>query len=81
MIRTQVQLEAVQYKALKELAARRSISVSQLVRDGVSHALSQEFDDEAEWDRLFEAVGSCQSEGGESDVSERHDDYLAEPYS
>ena len=81
MIRTQVKLQAAQYKALKELAARRSVSVSQLVRDGVSHALAQEYDDESDWDRLFEAVGSCRSEGGESDVSERHDDYLAEPYS
>ncbi len=73
-------MEPAQYTALKELAGRRSVSISQLVRDGVDHVLSQQGDEKDKWERLFEAVGRCQSEDGETDVSERHDKYLATTY-
>lgn len=60
MIRTQVQMEPAQYKALKELAGRQSVSISQLVRDGVDHVLSQQGNEKDKWEQLFEAVGSWQ---------------------
>ncbi len=80
MIRTQVQMQQAQYQALKELAAQQSVSISQLVRDGVDHVLSQQRNEKDKWEQLFEAVGSCQSEDGQTDVSEQHDKYLATTY-
>ena len=79
MIRTQIQLEPTQYERLKSLAARRAISIAQIVREGVDHMLASEHDDTA-WERLLAAAGSCQPEGAETDVSARHDDYLRDVY-
>ena len=54
--------------------------MSQLVREGVNLVLAQQEYDRNKWERLFEAVGSCQSEDRESHVSERHDEFLAKTY-
>ena len=77
MIRTQIELEPLQYERLKALAARRSTSVAQLVREGVDHVLTVEHSDAA-WERLLSVSGTGREEGGVTDVSAQHDRYLAD---
>ena len=79
MIRTQIQLDPDQYERLKALAARQSKSFAQLVREGVDHVLAAERTETA-WDRFLDAVGSCCTEDGATDVSARHDAYLADDF-
>jgi predicted transcriptional regulator len=79
MVRTQVQLDEDQYARLKELAARRSQSISQLVREGVDQFLTTANRSEV-WERLMNAAGSCHDPEGKTDVSRRHDEYLAAAY-
>ena len=79
MIRTQIQLDPDQYERLKALAARRSTSFAQLVREGVDHILASERTDMA-WDRFLDAAGSCRTEDGATDVSARHDSYLTDDF-
>lgn len=80
MIRTQIQLEEGQYRKLKSLAAQRSQSIAQLVREGVDRILS-ESERRTRWEQLEEACGSCRDPKGRTDVSEEHDKYLADAYS
>ena len=77
MIRTQIQLETDQYELLKALAARRSKSIAQLVREGVDHVLAADQHEEA-WNRFLAAAGSCRATGDVTDVSARHDTYLTD---
>ena len=77
MIRTQIQLDQGQYERLKALAARRSKSFAQLVREGVDHVLASEQRGSA-WDRFLNAAGSCRTEDGATDISSNHDAYLAD---
>ena len=79
MVRTQIQLDEDQYERLKRLAAKRSQSLSQLVRESVERFLDESNRREV-WDRLRKAAGSCHDPAGTRDVSRRHDDYLVEGY-
>ena len=79
MIRTQVRLDPDQHERLKVLAARRSTSLSQLLREGVDHILATKHR-EATWDRFLNAAGSCRTEDGATDISSNHDAYLAEAF-
>jgi hypothetical protein len=80
MIRTQIQLTEEQASALKTLAATRRTSVAELIRQGVSQMLRRAVGiSPAEVRRrAIAAAGRFQS--GATDVSTRHDDYLAEAY-
>ena len=77
MKRTQIQLPDEDARALKELAARRGVSMSQLIRDGVADILRTS-DDARKWRRALALVGRFSS--GETDISERHDEYLSEDF-
>ncbi len=79
MLRTQVQLDESQYQKLKALAAERSQSISQLVRESVELYLSTA-QGRDEWVRLREAVGQCSDKDGAGDVARRHDEYLTGVY-
>ncbi|MDO8678958.1 MAG: ribbon-helix-helix protein, CopG family [Acidobacteriota bacterium] len=79
MIRTQIQLDRDQYDRLRALAARRSQSLAQLVREGVDRVLD-ESDRGGTWEGLWKAVGSCHDPANARDVSVRHDEYLANAY-
>jgi predicted DNA-binding protein len=79
MIRTQVQLAEDQYERLKALAAKRSQSLSLLVRESVTRFLDETERAEA-WDRLMEAAGRFHEPEKTRDVSTRHDDYVVETY-
>ena len=68
MIRTQVQLDESQYRKLKELAAKRSQSVSQLVREGVDRVLT-EAEHQGLWERLLAVVGTCHDPEGAGEVA------------
>jgi predicted DNA-binding protein len=72
-------MEEGQYQKLKALAARRSQSVSQLVRESVELFL-KETERRDRWSRLWEAVGQCHDKEGARDVARRHDDYLTGVY-
>lgn len=80
MVRTQVQLEEAQYRSLKELAARQNTSVAEIIRRAVDQFLEGKgaISDEERRRRALAVAGRFRS--GRSDVSERHDDYLAEAY-
>ena len=80
MIRTQIQLEEDQIEWLRAEARARGVSVSQLIREGITlfRAREERFSEEKK-KRALGAVGRFSS--GASDISERHDDYLAEAFS
>jgi Arc/MetJ-type ribon-helix-helix transcriptional regulator len=77
MIRTQVQLTEAQLRRLKALSAQGNRSVSDLVREGVDHVLS-ESERESRWSRLLEVAGKFHDSSRARDVSARHDRYLDE---
>ena len=80
MIRTQIQLTEEQARELKELAAREKVSMAELVRRAVDdllrRAVTVPMDERRQ--RAMALVGQFRS--GQSDVSEKHDEYLAEVY-
>jgi plasmid stability protein len=80
MIRTQIQFEEEQYKALRRRSAETGRSVADLVREGVRlyfNSLKRPSREELVR-RALEASGKFSS--GLSDVSRRHDHYLAEAF-
>ncbi len=82
MIRTQIQLTEEQHRALKRWASRLGISLAEAVRRCVAERLSQEQASASPADRVREAqavIGKYAS--GQSDIGERHDDYLTDAFS
>ena len=69
----QVYLRSGQLDALRALAKRRGESIAALVRKGVDKLLDEVPPEE---DPLLEVVGLYDS--GVGDLSERHDEYLAQ---
>ncbi len=80
MVRTQIQLTEEQSAALKELAAREKVSVAALIRRGMDYYLRvfNLVNRDERYTRAAAAAGRFRS--GETDISARHDDYLAEAY-
>jgi len=80
MVKTQVQLPEEDLASLRRLAAEEGVSVSELVRRGVKQVLDSRFRPSRDevWDRALAAFGMFRSDA--SDVSVRHDDYLAGIY-
>jgi hypothetical protein len=80
VLRTQIQLTEEQARALKDLAHREGKSVAELTRQAVDYWLQKVGSVSAEErrQRALAVVGRFHS--GLSDISERHDDYLAEAY-
>jgi predicted DNA-binding protein len=81
MVRTQIQLTEEQSIRLKAAAARRGVSMAELIRQGVDAILSQsdERSPEEIFRRAAQAAGRHRS--GKRDVASRHDDYLKEDFS
>ena len=77
MIRAHVRLRDDQVSQLKRLAAERGVSMAALVREAIDHSLEND-DEDAKWERALSVIGKFHS--GASDVSERHDDYLADAF-
>ena len=79
MIRTQIQLTERQARLLRALASERQTSVAELIRQGVDRFVqSSGADIETRRQRAIAAAGRFHS--GCSDISSRHDQYLAEAY-
>ena len=81
MVRTQVQLTEKQMAMVKRIAAERNISMSEVIREGIDCYLHQStaIDRKERVRRALEVSGRFRS--GLTDVSERHDEHLAEAYS
>lgn len=79
MLRTTVQLEEDQVQWLRANASARGVSVSQLIREMVNfYRFHIEIISENQKSNALEAVGRFSSNA--TDVSEQHDNYLAEAY-
>ena len=80
MVRTQIQLTEEQSKALKRLSAQRDVSVAELIRQGIDLYLRScgTISQEERRQRAIKAAGRFRS--GQTDLSEKHDAYLAEVY-
>jgi len=78
VVRIQVQLTEEQLASLKRLAARRGVSVSELVRQGVDAVLRgpQAEQERLRRERARAAAGRFRS--GLGDLAEAHDRYLLE---
>jgi len=81
MIRTQIQLTEEQSARLKAAAARRGVSVAELIRQSVEALLSRSDERSPEELRRRAAQAAGRHRSGVRDVSVRHDDYLNEAYS
>jgi hypothetical protein len=80
MIRTLVQLTEAQMESLRELAAARGVSVSELVRQGVDLVLSGATRASRRELRARAAEVSGKFSSGLGDLSTRHDKYLREDF-
>ncbi len=76
--RLEVVLTGQQASALRELAARRHVSVNELLREEIAGLVgpSESGSDAERWQKALSALGKFRA--GVSDLSVRHDDYLAE---
>jgi len=81
MVRTQIQLAGDQAERLKALAARRGVSMAELVRQGVEILLAQGAEKSTEDLRRRAAAAAGKYRSGLHDVASRHDRYLGESYS
>lgn len=73
--RTQISLTSAQARELRRLSRQRGTSMAALIREAVDRTYGGG-DEEARWRRALDAVGGYRSD--RSDVSERHDDFLAD---
>jgi hypothetical protein len=80
MVRTQVQLTQGQIKALRQASAATGESISELIRQGVDRYLAGR-NDMAREERIKRAIRVAgRFSSGLTDVSVKHDHYLAEAY-
>lgn len=77
MERTQISLTSAQARDLRRLARARGTSMAALIREAVDRTYGGT-DVEARWHRALDAVGGSRSD--RSDVSQRHDDALADAF-
>ena len=79
MLRTQIQIEEDQIKWLRNRAKERGVSVSQLIREGVE--FYRKYEDRLPEDKKKKALAAIgRYASGVSDISEKHDDYLAKTF-
>ncbi len=78
MVRTQIQLTEDQAGKVKKIAAHRGVSMAEVIRDAIDGVIRSEARTvpEDRRTRALDIVGKFRS--GKSDVSKRHDAYLAE---
>ena len=78
MVRTIIQLTEAQAQQLRGRAREQGVSVSEMIRRSVDLLLREPSAQDKIRERAKAAVGFANS--GDTDVSVRHDDYLAEAY-
>jgi hypothetical protein len=81
MIRTQIQLTEEQAAKLKRIAADRGVSMAEVIRDAVDR-LPRRDDRRERLERAIHALRTSHVRDveGKTDVSARHDEYLADIY-
>lgn len=82
MIRTQIQLETRQERAIKRLARRDGISMAEAIRRCIDRALSADDSDDltSRYREAAQLVGAFRNEDRAADVAENHDAYLDEAF-
>ena len=80
MIRTQIQLTEEQATKLKRIAADRGISMAEVIREAVERIPASEDRSERLARALEAGRRGFRDRDGATDVSARHDDYLADAY-
>ncbi len=80
MVRTQIQITEQQAQALKALAHERGVAVAELVRQGIDRLLQDSTDVDREERKRQVIAFAGKYSSGLTDLSARHDDYLAEAY-
>ena len=80
MVQTQIQLSEEQMAALEELARKRHLSLSDLIRESVDNLLRSAagFPTLEQKQRALAVAGRFKS--GLGDLAKRHDDYVAEAF-
>jgi hypothetical protein len=80
MVRTQIQLTETQARTLKKVAMDKGTSVAEVIRRAVDNMVqrSPKVSSEERIKRALEIVGKFRS--GRRDVSQKHDEYLAEAH-
>ena len=78
MTRTQLQIDDETYEALRAKAFNERRSMSAVARDLLRESLGLARPERRPVDEEFTFIGSGSS--GLTDISERHDDYLAEDF-
>jgi ribbon-helix-helix CopG family protein len=76
--RTQISLTAGQARELRRLARKRGISMAALIREAVDRTYGIGSADGVRWERALASIGGSRSD--RSDVSERHDEHVADAY-
>ncbi len=81
MIRTQIQITEKHSQVLRQIALEQGISMAEVIRRALDEVVERRRlpDREELKRRALAAIGSVHSDI--TDMSERHDDYLAEIYS
>jgi Arc/MetJ-type ribon-helix-helix transcriptional regulator len=80
MVRTQIQLTEDQAKSLKKLSTQMNISMSEIIRQGID-AYLRNYGMANQEERRQRAIKSAgQFHSGKTDLSEKHDEYLADIY-
>jgi hypothetical protein len=80
MVRTQIQLTQEQSRKLKRVAARKGVSVAEVVRRSIDTVLATEdLPDQEDIKARARAVFGA-FEDSQADVSEHHDQYLTEAF-
>ena len=77
MVRTQIQLDEVTYRAARRVAFERHVSLSAVVREALAAALPGVQRPSRRADFAFVGAGRSR-QGNLAPVSERHDEALAE---
>ena len=81
MVRTQIQLTDTQARRVRRLAQERGVSMAEVIRQCVDNLLeSGEPDRSALYDRAGAIVGQFEDLSGARDLSQAHDDYLADSF-
>jgi hypothetical protein len=80
VVRTQISFEDGQMQRLRRVAQQRGVSIAAVVRAAVEREVGeQETSRQARMKRALTAMDRA-FRSGRSDISKRHDDYLAETY-
>ncbi|RPI24417.1 MAG: ribbon-helix-helix protein, CopG family [Acidobacteria bacterium] len=78
MVRTQIQLSERTATRLKALAAKRGVSMAELVRESVEQYLVRTSHPSSDERQLRAIAVAGRFRADEVDLAERHDQYLAE---